>query len=337
MNVNNQMNVLLALRKRLHTQEECVRATFGLSTNVNILEFLEKKSETDMNIVFPCGKYFQEYSNLELNAYVSIIKLIYKHGTHEMLTDDELGYIHKNIRNGESDSDSRCYCRQCVEEYVDEKISSEENDIFIFTSEPTRNAPRSRNYPTFVPDPDWNIDTTILPDDTVFRFTSERETPSTNNTENDATNNAAENNPDFTTFGIQRRQQFREQRELEEPLEEIFEMLFEEVLDQEDEDQEDEDQEDEDQDEYEDIKIVMPLCQYRDNIHVFNGTEKNTGTCNICLDALYVDNPKTVFDSLLAKTQCNHTFHHTCLQKLCCEVGPPRCPLCRHDIRDSIV
>ena len=48
------------------------------------------------------------------------------------------------------------------------------------------------------------------------------------------------------------------------------------------------------------------------------------------------ENTKNGWENIIVKTQCNHTYHHVCLQRLCCEVGPPKCPICRFDLRRKV-
>jgi len=52
-------------------------------------------------------------------------------------------------------------------------------------------------------------------------------------------------------------------------------------------------------------------------------------TCCICLEEFKIGNQ-------IHKTPCNHYYHAKCLRTQLCKMGPPKCPLCRSDVRDEV-
>jgi hypothetical protein len=85
----------------------------------------------------------------------------------------------------------------------------------------------------------------------------------------------------------------------------------------------------------EDVKVVINKNKYQERIKSrrltkkIKKTEAIPDTCCICLDTLKIGN-------LVHTTPCNHHYHANCLKKQLCSIGPPKCPMCRHDVREDI-
>jgi len=59
-------------------------------------------------------------------------------------------------------------------------------------------------------------------------------------------------------------------------------------------------------------------------------------TCAICLNDIEVRDSNQKLDKICVKLNCcNKIFHDMCLRHVLCTVGPPKCPLCRRDVRES--
>jgi len=95
-----------------------------------------------------------------------------------------------------------------------------------------------------------------------------------------------------------------------------------------------------DYDNYEDVSITIPTSVYYENTQLVTSvSECKDMSCPICLEPIVASNSSSSssWTDLIVKTECSHYYHHTCLQKLCCDIGPPKCPVCRHDVRDTFV
>lgn len=95
---------------------------------------------------------------------------------------------------------------------------------------------------------------------------------------------------------------------------------------------------DSDEDELTDLEdIVVTICAeiYSEKIKLIkNNDEIENKNCSICLQTFdSTDNES--FKSMIVKTECGHYFHDLCLRTQLCDIGPPKCPNCRHDIRDD--
>ncbi len=54
--------------------------------------------------------------------------------------------------------------------------------------------------------------------------------------------------------------------------------------------------------------------------------------CSICLEKMEQSSDLTC---IVVQTKCcGKLFHDRCLREHLCCVGPPKCPLCRYDMRD---
>ena len=91
-----------------------------------------------------------------------------------------------------------------------------------------------------------------------------------------------------------------------------------------------------DEDEYEDVEVTMSLEDYYSAVQLITSEEEKETDCCICLEKCSEDasNP---WRNIIVKTACGHVYHNMCIQRLCCETGPPKCPICRHDIREKLM
>lgn len=91
-----------------------------------------------------------------------------------------------------------------------------------------------------------------------------------------------------------------------------------------------------DEDEYEDVPVTMSLEDYYSAVEMVSSKEDKACDCCICLEKCSKESPNA-WRNILVKTACGHVYHNMCLQRLCCETGPPKCPICRHDIREKLM
>jgi len=81
-----------------------------------------------------------------------------------------------------------------------------------------------------------------------------------------------------------------------------------------------------------DVVVTLTKDQYNSHIERKRLTKKMVKennipeTCCICMDEFKVGNQ-------IHKTNCGHYYHARCLKTLLCKMGPPKCPLCRNDVR----
>lgn len=85
----------------------------------------------------------------------------------------------------------------------------------------------------------------------------------------------------------------------------------------------------------EDVKVVLTKETYEQVISRRKLTkqmmkkERIPETCCICLEKFKIGNQ-------IHTTPCSHYYHARCLKKQMCSIGPPKCPLCRHDVREEV-
>ena len=80
------------------------------------------------------------------------------------------------------------------------------------------------------------------------------------------------------------------------------------------------------------VKVTIPYSKYRQIIECIPVTKSSMEkhsipeSCCICLDAFKRG-------TKVHKTPCGHFYHAMCLREQLVKVGPPRCPMCRFDVR----
>ena len=92
----------------------------------------------------------------------------------------------------------------------------------------------------------------------------------------------------------------------------------------------------EEDEEYEDVAVTMSLENYYSAVKMIEPSTDESHECCICLEKCCTRCPNK-WRSVIVETACGHVFHNVCLQRLCCETGPPKCPICRHDIREKLM
>jgi hypothetical protein len=93
------------------------------------------------------------------------------------------------------------------------------------------------------------------------------------------------------------------------------------------------DDEDYDDDDMEPVVVTARTSEYNDKIEI--QSECVGGECCICLEDLVVSPVGFTLDDMVVNISCcGKSFHDKCLRRQLCEVGPPKCPLCRKDVRD---
>jgi len=88
-------------------------------------------------------------------------------------------------------------------------------------------------------------------------------------------------------------------------------------------------------DNFVDVPITISFRKYKEVIKRERLTKKKQKknnipeSCCICLEKFKIGNQ-------IHSTPCNHFYHAKCLKKQLCSIGPPKCPMCRHDVREEI-
>jgi hypothetical protein len=82
-----------------------------------------------------------------------------------------------------------------------------------------------------------------------------------------------------------------------------------------------------------DVPVILNPCCYTQSVTI-ESVVHGSPACSICLGVINGGGAVS-FDDLCVKVRCcGQVFHDSCLRHLLCNVGPPKCPLCRHDMRD---
>ena len=80
------------------------------------------------------------------------------------------------------------------------------------------------------------------------------------------------------------------------------------------------------------VVVTASTNEYVNAVDTVWSTDGNTEHCPICLEQM--ENSLNL-NSIVVQTKCcGKLFHDRCLREQICRVGPPKCPLCRYDIRD---
>lgn len=86
----------------------------------------------------------------------------------------------------------------------------------------------------------------------------------------------------------------------------------------------------------EDVKVTIPFRMYKkiiEKVKVTKTSKKQQNIpieCCICLE-------KFKSGRTIHKTPCGHFYHAMCLRTQLITVGPPKCPLCRFDVREAAI
>ena len=329
------------------------------------------------NIVLslPLGSYFKTIINDELRAYSDLIKRMFIYGSHSLLTEHEYDYLKycmypnmtecfckhcldtrvNNMINtvNTNDTSSNTYVN------LEEEPSSNTDNISQNQNQDIEEGGSNSSQNT-----EPNISDTVHnninnDENTIFRFRAGEDTdeiPSfrfSNVIQNNPDQNATVNNLQFPVFIDTSRSDVNSLRlnhDIESGLSLNININVNETEDENNDSEEDDieedvdvidisdDEDDELNTELEDVSIKMTLNAYNTQIEfIENDVHHNQNDCCICLEKIKVEKPDNILSSLIAQTPCKHIFHHLCLQRLCCETGPPKCPLCRHDIREQYV
>ena len=88
---------------------------------------------------------------------------------------------------------------------------------------------------------------------------------------------------------------------------------------------------------FEDVPVLMRPDQYAEAVDLVDSSQIDL-TCAICLNDIEVSHVSNIkLDKICVKMKCcNKIFHDICLRHVLCTVGPPKCPLCRQDVREII-
>ena len=80
------------------------------------------------------------------------------------------------------------------------------------------------------------------------------------------------------------------------------------------------------------VPVVMDNASYNNCVDI--STSNEDYNCPICLEIM--SNKVLCLNELCVATKCcGKVFHDKCLRHLLVNVGPPKCPLCRTDLRDE--
>ena len=86
-----------------------------------------------------------------------------------------------------------------------------------------------------------------------------------------------------------------------------------------------------DYDDLQAVSIVMNTTMYNESVEIVKPVDADC--CPICMDNM--DTNELNLNSLCVRVKCcKKVFHDACLRHLVCDVGPPKCPMCRGDLRD---
>ena len=82
------------------------------------------------------------------------------------------------------------------------------------------------------------------------------------------------------------------------------------------------------------VPVLMSSDEYTNAVRIQSAVEPNQN-CSICLQKMTGNSRR--LDQLCVRTMCcDNIFHDECLRYYLCVVGPPKCPLCRCDLRTLI-
>jgi hypothetical protein len=87
---------------------------------------------------------------------------------------------------------------------------------------------------------------------------------------------------------------------------------------------------------FEDVPVLMRPDEYAKVVDLVDSEMSPEDlTCAICLNNIEVSDSNLKLDKICVKLKCcNKIFHDICLRHVMCTIGPPKCPLCRRDIRE---
>lgn len=89
---------------------------------------------------------------------------------------------------------------------------------------------------------------------------------------------------------------------------------------------------------FEDVPVLMRPDEYAEAVDLVDSSQigEIDSTCAICLNDIEVRDSNQKLDKICVKLNCcNKIFHDMCLRHVLCTIGPPKCPLCRRDVRES--
>lgn len=84
-----------------------------------------------------------------------------------------------------------------------------------------------------------------------------------------------------------------------------------------------------------DVPVTISFSKYKKLItrerltKALQRNKKIPESCCICLENFKIGNQ-------INSTPCGHFYHANCLKTQLCHVGPPKCPMCRHDVREEV-
>ena len=85
-------------------------------------------------------------------------------------------------------------------------------------------------------------------------------------------------------------------------------------------------------DDLEDVQVLLNARCFNSVVDIATETDIDNCSCAICLEKIQGGSQTLGLLGVKVKC-CNKVFHDTCLRHMLCDVGPPRCPLCRKDLR----
>jgi hypothetical protein len=108
---------------------------------------------------------------------------------------------------------------------------------------------------------------------------------------------------------------------------------FDVLLDEDDDDEDDDDDDIEVLSLFDDVRVLLGSRCFNSAVDIATDTDlADEQQCAICLDAIAAGGRTLGLLGVKVKC-CNKVFHDTCLRHMVCDVGPPKCPLCRTDLR----
>jgi hypothetical protein len=80
------------------------------------------------------------------------------------------------------------------------------------------------------------------------------------------------------------------------------------------------------------VTVTASIDEYVNAVDSVWSADEHNEDCPICLQKM--ENSLDLNSIVIQTKCCGKLFHDRCLREHICRVGPPKCPLCRHDLRE---
>ena len=89
---------------------------------------------------------------------------------------------------------------------------------------------------------------------------------------------------------------------------------------------------DEDYDDLQPVSVLMCTETYNQAVDIVKPVDGDR--CPICIQNMQLSNSLNLNSMCVRVKCCKKVFHDACIRHFVCGVGPPKCPMCRVDLRD---